>query len=415
MASKNIKPLSNSPKRALLTLIFSLLAIIILATVLVYFRKKTTFTYTEPAAATSPKTVIDMLVLYTPASEVKVPNMRAKVLKDVQDMNQALHFSKTNIQVELTGLRKVSYVEGSASNELYFILQDMTNRADNDLPEAFTVRDSLGADIVMTYVHVPNGMCGTTNLRTKSNTDYYEQFAHGVVNVRDGCNSGNSYTLAHEFTHMVGMHDSNQVVDSYYAVGTDVVPFVNTTLGIEEIVAATLRRRIRLYSNPDLTVEGARFGTTGRSNSVRLLNLYGPQMASYRNRTSTVKTVFNPDRNYVNILSGQTSVNVVGSFASPLTPTSLSYAVNWNYTTNSFTTITPSSNRWSISVPTSQISGNNFKLIGIVNGRTCEWDIYVTRNSTTSTSTVNTSTFSTIPYPTTTGFSQPDCAVGWTK
>lgn len=348
-------------------------------------RTKLNFSSADSAAAATSTINIDALVLYTNAANIKVPDIKSRVVQDILNTNQALKFSNASVRLELIGLQKISYTEDPTfSTETRTILERMNNAYDSYIPEAQTLRNSLGADVVFTYVHIPPAACGSTNRRTASSSPNYNLYAHSVINVSDSCSWSNWYTFAHEFVHMFGMYDTENPVDSL-AVASDVRPFANAT--IEEIVSSANKRRINLYSNPDLTVEGVRFGTPGVSNSVRLINRYGPEMANYKTQTSRSITSFVSSDTSINIAPGQTSVRLAGKFDSVLKPAKLSYAINWGYTTTQFTPINTNTNEWSITIPASQISGSSFKLTGIINGTPCEWLIGVTRNSSGGTST----------------------------
>lgn len=385
----------NKRKKIIFAFLYLIIAAIAVGVGLNYLPKKTE-NKAEAQTVVAPKKVIDVLVLHSTkakaaATQSTLRDMGAIVMRDVRDANLALHFSKTNLQLELLGIQQVSYVEGSTANEANSILQGMMNKYDAVIPEAQTVRDALGADLVIFYANTPtSAACGKSQLRTNSNTAYYDQYAYMVINVEpSSCtNRSTAYTLAHELGHMVGMFDTGMPLDGRQ-VANDVIPFQGTNI-IEMIATNFNKRTVRLYSNPDLTVEGIRFGTSGVSNAVRLLNLYGPSMSDYRSRAANKsKTVFFTNTPTVEIYPGKTSVVLSGYYDSPLKPAIVQYALNWNHTTNSFpalptsidTTVFPNAYKWTVTVPTAQISGNSLKLTGIINGRACELNIDVKRLS----------------------------------
>ncbi len=193
--------------------------------------------------------VVSMLVAYTPGARYRqggTSAMLALIQMGVADTNTALANSGANLRVRLAGTMEVAQNEtGNWSNDL----SNLRSTTGSTWNEVHARRASLGADQV-TMVASYYGQCCTNGI-AYIKASYSNAFA--VVKA----SAFNAYTFTHELGHNIGLNHS----DGY----------VNSSGRFRTIMAYGSYPRIRRFSNPNLTYNGFRTGST-YDNSVKIIN-----------------------------------------------------------------------------------------------------------------------------------------------
>lgn len=154
------------------------------------------------SASTDDDSVIDVLVLYTPA----VRDARGGILAVhnmvdmwVAETNQAFEDSGVDIQVFLTRTEGVDYVEGGSP---LVDLQRLAFPDDGYLDVAHELRDKTGADLVHLVSVASSGICGIAYLLPEL-SPRFEVLAFGITGHQCG-----GAVFAHELGHNLGLrHD----------------------------------------------------------------------------------------------------------------------------------------------------------------------------------------------------------------
>lgn len=171
---------------------------------------------TTPSTAQAPlgNSVIDLLILYTPAQLKKYPGdqLQAKFAQFVSLANQAYIDSGVAITLRLAGTALVNYSDTQINDTA---LDDLTpaERSTSLSSQAAFLRNMYRADVVALirplYVRNDgNDSCGVTYVNLPLSPDY----AYAIVSEGSDMNGGLSfcsdYTLAHEIGHIMGsQHD----------------------------------------------------------------------------------------------------------------------------------------------------------------------------------------------------------------
>ncbi len=118
-------------------------------------------------------------------------NMMERIKESVSFINTVFNNNGIgNLKVELAGFYKVDYTEPS-TNVTKISLNDLVGKDDDKLDEVHDVREAVGADVVIMYIHESN-----EGGRAKGNVDVKKEFAFGVINTAKPIES-----FAHEFAH----------------------------------------------------------------------------------------------------------------------------------------------------------------------------------------------------------------------
>ncbi len=164
----------------------------------------------KPPASTSTEesSIVDILVLYTPAvvdARGGIPAVQAMVDLWITETNQALADSDVDLQVFLTRAEGVDYREG-ASMEID--LDRLADPSDGNLDHVHDLREKSGADLVHLVTMERPSVCGIAFLMFRIDPDF-EQAGFGVTAHQCG-----GLVFAHELGHNMSLrHD--RYLDSF--------------------------------------------------------------------------------------------------------------------------------------------------------------------------------------------------------
>lgn len=231
----------------------------------------------DPAATADDGSVIDVMVVYTPAAGSAVGGttpMLNLINLAVTETNQTYGYSGIIQRLHLVRAAEVSYTETTFDAALY----DLTNPSDGKMDIVHTLRNTYAADEVVLIVNNPQ-YCGLAWLM-QTVTTAFEDHAFAVVNWQ--CATG-YYSFGHELGHNMGAHHDYYAVSKYnqgsgaywYSYG-----YVNTTKRWRTVMAyndacADLGfncTRIPYWSNPNVYYDGVPVGTASANNRLTLNN-----------------------------------------------------------------------------------------------------------------------------------------------
>jgi hypothetical protein len=224
----------------------------------------------DEAVADDDGTIVDILVVYTPAARIASRNILGEIRLAIDETNQAYINSGALHRVRLVGTSEVSYTEsGILCNDPNSDLTRLSGTSDGYMDNVHSLRDAYGADQVTLIVNTANS-CGCAYFMTTVSTDF-ESAAFSVV--RRDCSTG-YFSFGHELGHnMSARHDCyvDPVLTPYNHVHGYVHLSTNPDLRWRTIMAYNNQcedngyycNRIQYFSNPTVTYLGAPTGTTG--------------------------------------------------------------------------------------------------------------------------------------------------------
>lgn len=225
----------------------------------------------SPATMENPYT-IDVMYVVTPATAAAVTDVQSLIELSLTSGNDVLENSLVPARLRWVGTHFTpDYQETDLMTPS---LYDMKNINDGLMDEVHTVRETLGADMVLMVSHASN-YCGIAFL------DADPSLAFSAVN--HGCMS--SYTAIHELGHNLGAHhDTNNAYNNIYTFGyglqNDVVePYWRTVMsyGCEGVACS----RIPYFSTPTLTYNGLPLGDPETSDNARVLRVRIAEVAGF--------------------------------------------------------------------------------------------------------------------------------------
>jgi len=216
---------------------------------------------------------VRLAVLYTPAAESNVVNIKNHIQLAVDETNQSFINSDVNFRVELAYLEKTNYVEVDYLTDL----NKFITNGDGVMDEIHSLRDKYAADICI-LINEDIDVCGVA--KTTLATD---QKAFCIVDY--DCATG-YYSFAHEVGHLMGCEHDYYVENS---VG-DAHGYVNLSQGWRTIMAYNKECsdngkncvRLQYWSTPNVNYGLEVMGTHTTENCVLMLNNQASNVMSFR-------------------------------------------------------------------------------------------------------------------------------------
>lgn len=213
--------------------------------------------------------IIDMLVVYTPAAASHSANISAEIQLAIDETNQAYINSGMYHRVRLAGKSQVTYTEsGFLCNHTPSDLTRLRGTSDGYMDNVHSLRNTYRADQVTLIVDTGDA-CGCAYMMSSVSSGF-ESSAFSVV--RRDCATG-YYSFGHELGHNMGARhdcyvDSTLGAPYNYNHGYVYVPDRwRTIMAYNNECAATYPytycTRIQYFSNPSVSYSGHPTGTTG--------------------------------------------------------------------------------------------------------------------------------------------------------
>ncbi len=260
---------------------------------------------------------IRVLVMYTPAAESAVSNIRNTIQLAVDETNQSFTNSNVTYEVELVYVEETSYTEVDIDTDLDRFVTD----GDGYMDEVHDLRDTYSADICV-LINDDSYWCGVAETIQAS-----EDEAFCVVDY--DCATG-YYSFGHEIGHLLGCRHDTYVDNSNtpFAYGHG---FVNVADRWRTIMAYNSEcsasgvncTRLQYWSNPNVTYGGDAMGTTSTEHCARVWNEESITVMAFRQPETNVTLTGSDVSNslYADVIATQnieTSGNITVSNGSAL-------------------------------------------------------------------------------------------------
>lgn len=244
-----------------------------------------------PQIAEDDGTIVDVLVVYTPAARAAAGGtaaMQNLVALGIAETNQGYANSGVTQRVRLVRTEEISYTEsGSLSTDL----GRLRSTSDGILDGVHATRNMYNADVVSLWTETGDA-CGLAYLLT----DLFSDFSTRAFNVvRRDCATG-YYSFGHEMGHNMGAtHDlanSGSPGLFSYSYGyqqISVTPFFRTVMAYA-CAGGVNCPRINFWSSPNATYLGITTGT-GSANNALTLNNTRNTSANWRQASSAISIV----------------------------------------------------------------------------------------------------------------------------
>jgi hypothetical protein len=206
----------------------------------------------------------------------------------VRQANQVFANSDTNVRLNLVSVRTANY---SAAGNLNVDLARLSNPRDGYMDAIPTLRDQLGADLVVlfdpTYTATAAGLAYIPDVGRPDSSYGYAVCCYSGDATFDG------YTVAHEIGHTLGAdHDADHGPDSgspAYARGARFVG--NDGVLYHDVMAYPPGTTLPFFSSPSIFYAGHALGDAGTADNVRVIRQTAAAVAGYRATRSSVPTV----------------------------------------------------------------------------------------------------------------------------
>ncbi len=235
-------------------------------------------TVSTGTAADSDGSVIDLLVVYTPAVESLYGSEGndALIILAVAETNQAYINSNMTTRVNLAGVYRTNYIE---SGDMLTDLTRLSTPNDGFMDEVHAVRNIYGADIV-SLIEASGNACGIAYLMNNLSTNFA---SHAFNVVHHSCATG-YYSFAHEIGHNQGAaHDlanTSDVTIYPYAHGyQDPLGRFRTIMAYDCPGGCS---RIDYFANPSVLYNGWPTGEAAYSADALAIDQTAPTVAGFR-------------------------------------------------------------------------------------------------------------------------------------
>jgi hypothetical protein len=247
-------------------------------------------TIAEPYAASSTDYIVDLMVVYTPASRNRwgQNNLEAMIINGVESANQAYMNSQINMQLNIVHMAEINYSE---TGDMGVTLSNLRGTTDGYMDEVHGWRDTYGADMVA-MISEDSNYCGIASLMTSESVS----FAPRAFSVTYSSCLSNK-TLAHELGHNQGnMHDranSSYGGVSPYSYGHK--RCVTDGTGFRTVMSYSCSggTRVNYFSNPNIDYNGYPTGIDhdidpdNSADCARSMNNTADTVAAFRDSIAT--------------------------------------------------------------------------------------------------------------------------------
>ncbi len=237
---------------------------------------------TTTATAQDSGTVVDLMVVYTPAARSNAggtAGMASKIANAVASANQAYQNSGVAMQLNLVHVAEIPFAE---SGDMSASLSALQSTGDGNMDEVHQWRNQYAADQVV-LITTDTNACGIGYVMTSVSTGF-APYAFSVVHDDSVYYCLGNYTLAHELGHNQGNQhdrDSASFAGAYeYSYGYRLC----LSGGFRTVMAysCTGATRVGHFSNPDVLYGIEPTGTTGFEDNALSMNNTSAVVANWR-------------------------------------------------------------------------------------------------------------------------------------
>lgn len=227
-----------------------------------------------------PATVVDLMVVYTPAALAdtgSVDSMTGGIAQAVADTNLVLCNSHVPLSIRLVHTALTNYIESASLSD---DLERLTSTDDGYMDGIHSLRDRYGADLVSLF-DASGDLGGTAYTMADPHNPRNPEAGFSVIVAAQA--AAPYYTLAHELAHNFGATHDRENSDTPgvfpYSYG---YRFTAQGTVYHDVMAYEPGERIPFFSNPRLSFKGVPLGIPGVCDVARTLAKTAPIIAAYR-------------------------------------------------------------------------------------------------------------------------------------